>query len=136
MILEHALLDVRADQEADFERDFATAQSIISTMAGFGRLSLSRCLERPGRYLLLVEWARLEDHTEGFRGSAGYQRWRDLLHHYYDPFPTVEHYSRVLETIGRGGTERDGAERDGTGQPGPQGTATSAPAAIPADTSP
>jgi heme-degrading monooxygenase HmoA len=50
-------------------------------------------LEVPNRYLLLVHWRRLEDHTVGFRGSAEYQRWRDLLHHFYDPFPTVEHYA-------------------------------------------
>jgi heme-degrading monooxygenase HmoA len=39
-----------------------------------------------------VRWETLEDHTEGFRGSAEYQRWRALLHHFYDPFPVVEHY--------------------------------------------
>jgi heme-degrading monooxygenase HmoA len=43
-----------------------------------------------------VEWDRLEDHTEGFRGSPEYERWRDLLHHFYEPFPTVEHYEQLL----------------------------------------
>jgi heme-degrading monooxygenase HmoA len=52
--------------------------------------------ERADRYLLLVEWDRLEDHTDGFRWSAEYQRWKELLHHFYDPFPTVEHYELVL----------------------------------------
>jgi len=37
----------------------------------------------------------LEDHTEGFRGSAEYEQWRALLHHFYEPFPTVEHYEPV-----------------------------------------
>ena len=50
------------------------------------------CLENPHRYLLLVRWETLEAHTEGFRGSPEYQRWRALLHHFYEPFPTVEHY--------------------------------------------
>jgi len=54
-----------------------------------------RCLERPGRYLLLVRWRSLEDHTEGFRKSAPYLEWKRLLHHFYDPFPTVEHYELV-----------------------------------------
>ncbi len=49
----------------------------------------------PSTYLLLVQWHRLEDHTEGFRGSPDYQQWSRLLHHFYDPFPTVEHYERV-----------------------------------------
>jgi redox-sensitive bicupin YhaK (pirin superfamily)/heme-degrading monooxygenase HmoA len=58
-------------------------------------LSLSRGVERPNVYLLTVEWERLEDHTEGFRGSPQYERWRELLHHFYDPFPTVEHFTPV-----------------------------------------
>ena len=96
MILEHALLPVKPGQEADFERAFAEATGIISAMPGFRSLRLTRCLERPGGYLLLVEWDHLEDHTEGFRGSAAYEDWRALLHSFYDPFPVVEHYATVL----------------------------------------
>ena len=96
MILEHALLPVRSGQEAAFEAAFTEARAIIAAMPGFGGLTLSRCLERPGTYLLLVQWERLEDHTDGFRGSPEYQRWRALLHHFYDPFPTVEHFTSVL----------------------------------------
>ena len=96
MILEHALLPVRPGQEAAFEAAFAEAKDIIATMPGFAGLTLSRCLERPDTYLLLVQWERLEDHTEGFRGSPEYQDWRALLHHFYDPFPTVEHFTAVL----------------------------------------
>jgi heme-degrading monooxygenase HmoA len=65
-------------------------------MPGFKSLTLSRCLERPSTYLLLVEWEELEDHTVGNRGSQEYQQWRQLLHHFNEPFPTVEHYERVL----------------------------------------
>jgi len=96
MVLEHALLAVRPGQEDAFEDAFREAKSIISSMPGFGRLTLSRCLERASTYLLLVEWDRLEDHTVGFRGSPEYQRWRELLHRLYDPFPVVEHYEHVL----------------------------------------
>jgi heme-degrading monooxygenase HmoA len=96
VILEHALLSVRPGQDADFEAAFADARAIIASMPGFGGLTLSRCLERDNVYLLLVEWERLEDHTMGFRGSAEYQEWRRLLHHFYDPFPAVEHFRTVL----------------------------------------
>ena len=92
MILEHAPLDVRPGEEETFLLAFAEARPIISSMPGFVSLRLARCIERRSRFLLLVEWERLEDHTEGFRGSPDYQRWRALLHHFYDPFPTVEHY--------------------------------------------
>ena len=96
MVLEHALLSVRPGQEDDFEAAFAAAKAVIAASPGFQGLRLSRCLERPGTYLLLVEWDRLEDHIDGFRGSPGYQQWRQQLHHFYDPFPTVEHYEQVL----------------------------------------
>lgn len=92
MILEHALLPVRPGSELDFEAAFAEATPIISAMPGFRKLSLSRCLERPGSYLLLVEWERLEDHVDGFRRSPQFERWKQLLHHFYDPAPTVEHF--------------------------------------------
>jgi heme-degrading monooxygenase HmoA len=95
VILEHALLPVLPGREADFEAAFGRAKSILASMPGFRGLTLSRCVERPATYLLLVEWDRIEDHTEGFRGSAQYQQWRELLHHFYDPFPEVEHYQQV-----------------------------------------
>ena len=97
MILEHAPLPVRPGQEAAFEAAFAEAKSIISSMPGFRSLRLTRCIERPSSYLLLVEWDAIEDHTEGFRGSPAYERWRELLHHFYDPFPVVEHHEVIAQ---------------------------------------
>jgi heme-degrading monooxygenase HmoA len=96
MILEHAVLHVRAGESSPFEAAFAEARPLIAGMPGFRRLSLSRCLEQQDVYLLLVEWDRLEDHTDGFRGSPEYARWRTLLHHFYEPFPVVEHFTEVL----------------------------------------
>ena len=96
MVLEHAVLQVMSGREIEFEESFHEAVGIISSMPGFRSLRLERCVEDPRRYLLLVEWNRLEDHTEGFRSSAEYQRWKALLHHFYDPFPNVEHYEQVL----------------------------------------
>src|SRR5256885_13951227 len=98
MVLEHALLSVLPGREAEFEAAFTEAAPIIAASPGFGELRLSRCLERPNVYLLLVEWDSVEAHQDGFRGSAGYQRWKALLHHFYDPFPTVEHYAPVLSS--------------------------------------
>jgi heme-degrading monooxygenase HmoA len=95
MILEVAILDVRPGQTEDFEAAFREAQEIISSMPGFRRHELRRSLENRSRYILLVEWDSLESHTQGFRGSPEYDRWRALLHHFYDPFPEVEHYESV-----------------------------------------
>ena len=96
MILEHAVLEVIPGREQAFEEAFQSAQDIISAAAGFRSLRLSHCVQKRNRYLLLVEWERLEDHTEGFRGSAPYQEWRRLLHHFYEPFPTVGHYEEAV----------------------------------------
>jgi heme-degrading monooxygenase HmoA len=92
MILEHAWLQVRPGQEQAFERAFARASPIIARQRGHLGHRLEQCLERPGTYLLLVEWETLEDHVEGFRGSADYADWKRLLHHFYEPFPEVFHF--------------------------------------------
>ncbi|KEQ19659.1 antibiotic biosynthesis monooxygenase family protein [Endozoicomonas numazuensis] len=98
MILEVAILDVKPGQEVEFEKAFAQAQSIIASMKGYLSHQLQKCLEKDNRYLLLVNWERLEDHTEGFRESKEYQQWKQLLHHFYEPFPEVEHYQTVVSS--------------------------------------
>ncbi len=99
MVLEVAILNVRTGEAAAFEAAFREAQRIIAASPGHQRHELRRCLEVEGRYLLLVWWDRLESHTQGFRGSAAYAEWRARLHHFYDPFPTVEHYGVVEGTV-------------------------------------
>lgn len=96
MILEVAILDVIPGQEDQFQTDFQQAQNIVVAMPGYLGHELQRCIEQPSRYLLLVHWQTLEDHVQGFRQSPQYQQWKTLLHHYYDPFPTVEHYAAVF----------------------------------------
>ena len=97
MILEVAILDVKPGQEAAFERDFVEASAYIGSVVGYVSHELLRCVENRNRYILLARWNSLEAHTEGFRKSPQYSEWKKLLHHYYDPFPTVEHYSLVYE---------------------------------------
>jgi heme-degrading monooxygenase HmoA len=97
MILEVAILNVKSGQEKQFEIDFATAGQFISSIKGYMKHSLRKCLEQSNKYILLVDWENLEDHTVGFRESAEYLEWKKLLHHYYDPFPTVEHYVTIIE---------------------------------------
>lgn len=96
MVLEAAVLCVRPGEESAFEAAMKIARPLIAATDGFGGMSLRRCIEYPNRYLLLVEWNSLEDHTIGFRQSERYQEWRTLLHHFYDPFPEVNHYDEPL----------------------------------------
>jgi heme-degrading monooxygenase HmoA len=96
VITEHALLDVIAGREDEFVEAMEKAKAIIASSPGFVSLRVERGVERPSCFLLLVEWERLEDHTEGFHGSVAYQDWRAALHHFYDPFPVVEHFEGVV----------------------------------------
>jgi heme-degrading monooxygenase HmoA len=95
MILEVAPLSVKIGKEVEFEVAFDIAEKIISSMSGYITHELRRCLERRNEYLLLVQWQTLEDHEIGFRKSPQYLEWKALLHHFYEPFPTVLHYESV-----------------------------------------
>ena len=95
-ILEVARLEVIPGREDEFLAAFAAARPNLEATPGFVSLDLKRCIDDGSthRFLLLVEWESLEAHTIGFRQSGErYERWRQLLHHFYDPFPVVEHYA-------------------------------------------
>ena len=92
MILEVANMTVAATRLAEFESAFVEARKVITQAAGCGQISLNRCVETPGRYLLLVEWTSIEHHMEGFRTSPLFQEWRRILGPYFTTPPMVEHY--------------------------------------------
>jgi heme-degrading monooxygenase HmoA len=96
LILEHAILDVAPEETGEYEAALREALPLIAATKGFRSMEVRPCLEKPGRYLLLVEWDELTDHTEGFRGSGRYQTWKQLLHRFYNPFPVVEHYGEPV----------------------------------------
>ena len=95
MILEVAILQLRSGQEPVFEAAFREAQAIIASMPGYLSHELQRCIEQPSQYILLVRWETVAHHEIGFRTSPQYQEWKRLLHHFYDPFPSVQHYALV-----------------------------------------
>ncbi|MEM1124773.1 MAG: antibiotic biosynthesis monooxygenase [Bacteroidota bacterium] len=92
MILEVAILNIKPNKNEAFEAAFEQAAPLIASMKGYLGHQLKKCIELSNRYILLVNWETLEDHEVGFRESVEYQQWKALLHHFYEPFPTVEHY--------------------------------------------
>jgi heme-degrading monooxygenase HmoA len=90
-VLEHVLLTIDPAQAPSYEAAFAEARPLIEGQPGCQGARLVRVLETPGRYVLLVEWATLEDHLEGFRSSPEFLRWRELLQHFYVTAAEVEH---------------------------------------------
>ena len=96
MILEVAILTIKSGSSSEFENAFRKASHIIASMPGCLSHELQKCVEIDDRYLLLVRWETLEAHTIGFRQSPDYQIWKQTLHHFYDPFPVVEHFYEIL----------------------------------------
>ncbi len=96
MITEVAILNIRKNESNDFENSFYDAQEIISKMKGYVGHELQKCVEQKDKYILIVRWSSIEDHTEGFRKSVEYHKWKEMLHHFYDPFPIVEHYNKIF----------------------------------------
>lgn len=96
MILEAAVLQVRAGEEHGFEQAMLRAAPVIAGSPGYIRHELQRCLETTGRYLLLVHWETLEAHTIGFRESPRFGEWRAIIGPFFAAPPTVEHYESVL----------------------------------------
>lgn len=92
MILEVAILNIKEGMSLEFEDVFKDAKKIISSMKGYISHDLKKCIEEENKYILLVNWQSIEDHEIGFRESEEYLKWKKLLHHFYEPFPTVEHY--------------------------------------------
>ncbi len=96
MITEMGVLNVRPGQEGEFQRALRAGRPLIAATPGFISLDVQRCIETPNRYLLLVKWRTLEDHNVGFRKSDRFPKWRELLHHFYDPPPVIEHFEEPL----------------------------------------
>jgi len=97
MILELAILYIKDELENQFEKDFERAGKYISSIQGYAGHTLQKCMEQKNKYILLVNWETVEAHTVAFRESSQYPEWKKLLHHYYDPFPVVEHYETVID---------------------------------------
>lgn len=96
MILEHAILQVRSGEEAAFEAAMAVARPLLAASPGFLGIEVRPAMERAGTYLLLVSWASIADHRDGFRRSERYQEWRRLLHRFYEPMPVIDYFGDPL----------------------------------------
>jgi heme-degrading monooxygenase HmoA len=95
MILEVAMIEIRPGKNNDFEAAFDKGSAALKAARGFRTLTLQRCREWDFRYLMLVEWDKLEDHTVGFRESKLFDEWRSHVGKYFNGPPTVEHYEKV-----------------------------------------
>ena len=96
MILEMAHIEVKAGGEASFERAVAEATPLFQAAPGCRGMELHRVIETPSRYILMVRWDTLEDHTIRFRSSEAFQQWRALAGPHFAGPPEVLHTRIVL----------------------------------------
>lgn len=98
MILEHADIRIDPAKAADFEAAILRgASSVIATAKGFKGFKVNRSQESAGRYILMIYWDTLEDHTVGFRQSPAFTEWRSIVGPFFLQPPVVEH----LELVGK-----------------------------------
>jgi heme-degrading monooxygenase HmoA len=97
VIFELAQIDVKPGMEAAFEDGVRQAAPLFKRAKGCRSLKLQRGIERPERFLLVVEWETLENHTVDFRGSSDFQEWRKLVGHCFAAPPDVVHVQDVVE---------------------------------------
>ena len=92
MILELATIDIKQGTNAEFEINLEKAQAVLRQAEGYIRHEFQKGIENENRYILLIKWASLEAHTEGFRGSELFKEWRTLIGPFFENPPLVEHF--------------------------------------------
>lgn len=96
MILEIADIRVTPGQEDAFAKAIAHAlATVMSRAQGAQNWQVHRCVETPSRFVLQIAWARLEDHTVGFRESPLFAQWRAIIGPFFAQPPLVEHFQLV-----------------------------------------
>jgi heme-degrading monooxygenase HmoA len=96
MITELATIDIKIGTNADFEANLEKAKLVISQSKGFVSIDVKHCIEQPNRYVLLIHWQTLEDHTVGFRESDLFKEWRALIGPFFENPPLVQHFNSIV----------------------------------------
>jgi heme-degrading monooxygenase HmoA len=92
MVLEVALIDVVPGREDEFAAAYAKAREILATTEGCRSARMTRGIETPSRFVLLVEWDSVDAHLDNFRATERFANWRGLIGPYFDGAPRVEHF--------------------------------------------
>lgn len=95
MVLEIADIAVRPGTEGEFVAAYREAVPFVTKTPGFRNARMTRSIESPSRFVLLIEWETVEAHTVAFRESENFGRWRALIGPYFDGPPRIEHFDDV-----------------------------------------
>lgn len=95
MVLEVAIIDVKDGTAEQFATAYRGARQILSGTPGVGSVRMTHGIERPGRFVLLVEWESVEAHQRNFRETDRFRQWREQIGPYFAQPPLVEHFEDV-----------------------------------------
>ena len=95
MVVEVALIEIQPGAEDDFASAYVTARPILATTPGCRSVRMTRGIESPSRFVLLVEWDSVEAHEVNFRATERFGQWRGLIGPHFANPPHVEHFSDI-----------------------------------------
>lgn len=99
MILELADIRILPGQQAEFDLAIERGVQIISGAKGFTGYKINKGIESPERYVLMIFWETLENHTVDFRESAAFQEWRGIVGPFFAAPPSVEHFTLLSKSV-------------------------------------
>ena len=101
MILEVADIRIAPGRNAEFDAALERGlQTVVTRAGGYRSHRVVKGIESPERYLLMIWWETLEDHTVAFRGGPLFPEWRAIVGPFFAAPPSVEHYTVVTEASG------------------------------------
>lgn len=99
MILELADIRIPPGKQAEFDAAIQNGvETVISQAKGFRGFKVNKGIESPERYILMIYWETLEDHTVAFRGGPLFAQWRAIVGPFFAVPPTVEHFTLVAKS--------------------------------------
>lgn len=101
MILEVADIRIHPGQQAAFDDAIQRGlRDVIAHAPGYAGYKVNKGIESPERYLLMIFWQTLEDHTVGFRQSPAFAEWRSIVGPFFASPPVVEHFDLLSRSEG------------------------------------
>jgi heme-degrading monooxygenase HmoA len=99
MILEIADIRIQPGKQQEFDAAIVRGvEQVIAHAKGYRGYKINKGIESPERYVLMVFWETLENHTVDFRESEAFQAWRAIVGPYFAAPPAVEHFSLLAKS--------------------------------------
>jgi heme-degrading monooxygenase HmoA len=97
MITERADLSIAIDKAGEFESAMARGIPLLAAAHGAGKVTLTRCIERPARYMLQIQWHSMSNH-EDFTKTPEFKTFVGIVGPFFVERPSTEHFQPVTES--------------------------------------